>query len=310
MGSIPAFADINAVHSDHSLCRDLANCAAVCKDWVPHSRSLLFQTLNFYPKFGSLTSLLNLISSPHGTIQPHIKRIALPFFEKLASSTPSCSSEEGTSSSSSEEDVLSNPSEGDGPHEDGAPGDQRPIPMHIFLRVSNLSALQSITLFGIFRTHVPEDAIITVLAGLTQLRSLEIANLNFRSFPGLRDIVASCIGLQRLYINGIRCTERPGQSPTWSHQQQPPCPPLQLLSIVDCTPTPSLLDWVLKDAQACQLRAIFMDGNEAHRHQAKFGALLWNLGSGLQKLCIEQPRSRFLQPKGEHFHSHLSTPLE
>ncbi|KZP02912.1 hypothetical protein FIBSPDRAFT_905427 [Athelia psychrophila] len=60
--------------------RDLVTCAAVCKDWLYRSRSIQFKSLDFTPRhtWNRLSLLMDLLSSPHATIAPHVRQIVVP----------------------------------------------------------------------------------------------------------------------------------------------------------------------------------------------------------------------------------------
>lgn len=55
-------------------------CAAVCKDWLYRSRSIQFKSLDFTPRhtWNRLSLLMDLLSSPHATIAPHVRQIVVP----------------------------------------------------------------------------------------------------------------------------------------------------------------------------------------------------------------------------------------
>ncbi|KZP07486.1 hypothetical protein FIBSPDRAFT_902013 [Athelia psychrophila] len=61
--------------------RQLASCAMVCRSWARHSRSRHFKSLDFsvYAPGIGLSRFLDLISSPHATIAPHVRRISFIF---------------------------------------------------------------------------------------------------------------------------------------------------------------------------------------------------------------------------------------
>lgn len=241
-------------------CRALGNCAAVCKRWVPRSRSLQWGSLDFsdFRSLDFLRSLLALASSSHATITPHIKRFTVPLVEGVETSD-----------------------------EHRLPNGQRPILMRIFMGIPTIYALRSISVFGIFTSGVEGEVIADVLGSLTQLKSLELANFTLDSFAVLQQIVASCPGLESLYVSYLRERSEPTRPPP-TLPPPPPCPPLRFFSSMDCTFTARLLAWIGEGAQASRPGFIFMGGNDAYKHQRRFGSFLRNLGPELKALCIEQ----------------------
>lgn len=214
---------------------------------------------------------LDLVESGHGTIAPHVRRISLPLYE---------------ANETSDEHRL--------------PDGMRPALTRIFVRVLlPLSRLRSIIIYGISTSRVEGEVVANALLSLTQLRSLELGNLILDSFAVLQEIVASCSGLQNLYV--YRLSEKSERTNPPPPPRPPrPSPSLKLLSIVDCTFIVRLLAWIGEGEQVSQPGFICVGTNDAYKHQRRFGSFLRNMGPALKALCInENPNARGDTPPGE-----------
>lgn len=228
-------------HPTHLLFSDLANCAAVCKNWVPRSRAHQFKTIDFTlpSSWDGLSVLLDLAAAPLATIAP--RQLELPIDQDLPA-----------------------------------------FPTADLLRVGSLSTLRSLVLTGISIPEPQTADIVTVLGSLSQLRCLELANVIFDSFIGLRDIVVARPELERLYLKTVHRVWAPrSRSPT--PNLPAPCPSFQLLCIVDCDYYRDMFDWV---TPLKQLECICIDFARILHSQAAFGSLLLALGPSLRQLCV------------------------
>lgn len=200
---------------------------------------------------------LNLVPASHGTIAPHIKRIAIPLLEGPEAS-----------------------------HDHRLPNDKLPNPMYAFVRmVLHLSHLRSVMIYGRTISRVEAELVADVLRTCSHLRSLELSNFILDSFPVLQEVVASCSRLEDLYLSALALTlpsERTSSLPS------PPCPPLKLFSTINCTFTERMLAWIGEGAQASQPGCVFIGADEARKHQRRFGSFLRNVGPALKTLCIQQ----------------------
>lgn len=198
---------------------------------------------------------MDLASSSHATIVPHVKRISL---------------------------IL---------HEGDEVSDSRivrgckiPYTTILLLGVKTFSSLRSIIILGDRRTKVDGEVIAEVLASLLHLKSLVLDDLTLDNFEVLCDIVGSCTGLESLYLTGINEISEPA---VISQGAPPPCPPLKIFGAMNCAFTARLLAWI-GESQARRPETVFMGGNDVYRHQGRFAKFLRNLGPALKELWIEQ----------------------
>lgn len=264
-------------------CRTLGSCAAVCRRWLPRSRSLQWEVLDFsdLKTYARVHRLFRLASSVHATIVPHIKRICLQLFEG--------------------NDINDDHVDSDGNY---------PGLTQTFREVRALKALQSIVIIAPLVSKIDADTVAEVLKSLTQLKSLELANFTLDSFEDLRRIIGSCVGLESLYLNGLWEIARP----TRLVLPPPPCPPLKIFSAIDCSRFAGrLLLWMMEERNTQRPGTIFIGANDVHVLQRKFGEFLRYSGPALHKLCIEQnPHARSITDPAldADLDSEIYTPFE
>lgn len=159
---------MNVLNSVFGLVRDLGTCAAVCRNWVPRSRSLQFKTINFGPPWtvDRLHRFLDLLPSAHVTIIPHVLEITVAFEVHRWELWDEA----------------------------------------IIQRLASLRALQSVIFTEALVPQTPPmvEAIANTLRSLPNLVSLALIDIPFESFVPLQHIVAACRGLERLYIHRIQ----------------------------------------------------------------------------------------------------------
>lgn len=224
----------------------------VCRDWVPRSRSHQFKSLDF-------------------TKRP-LRNGLLPFLDLLTS-----------------------------PHTTIGPRvrhitlefyvELKEIPKSVFMRISALSALQSIALRGI-TYYDPTQAddittvLVTVLGSLIKLSRLELTDIMFQSFIQLRAIVGACRELESLSLYSIR-SQRGPQTLRYAYPESSPCPSLQVLRMIDCRFEKQVLEWV----GACtplRLRSLSIGFDTVVHRGTVLGCFLRALGSNLEELSIQR----------------------
>lgn len=163
------------------------------------------------------------------------------------------------------------------------------MPEAVFTRIGTLYALQSIIFKGLlFRsTHdsLRMQNAVGILGSLTKLTSLELSNLKFDSFRRLRDVVAACRGLERLYMDTIvqnyAHPDLPDAEPTAS-----PCPPLKLLKTYKSQFNNDLFDWAGGAVSSLCLGTLCIAFTTVLEEQPALGRLLRALGPSLRELAI------------------------
>ncbi|KZP08863.1 hypothetical protein FIBSPDRAFT_251780 [Athelia psychrophila] len=176
--------------------RDLTNCAMVCRGWIPRSRMNQFESLNFakHSSYKRLSPFLDLLSSPHATIAPHVRRIVLNFGH--------------------EKTLI-----------------PKSVFMRIDALFALQSITLSQYTPG---DHPRVEDIVSSLGLLAELIHLELYYCMLESFSQLRAIVCACRRLRKLCIHGLHPPPTPPQIALYVPLESFLCPPLQVLKLSHC----------------------------------------------------------------------------
>lgn len=191
---------------------------------------------------------MDLLSCSHATIVPHVRQIAFPL-----------------------------------------DSGRLVTPDALFRRISALSALQSIIFKGISLTHtydspLMQDAAI-ILGSLTKLTCLELFYLKIDTFRLLRDVVAACRGLEKLYLDDVVKNHLYPDLPD-AEPMSSPCPPLRLLKTCLSQFNEELFEWVVGCTSSLRLGSLCISFATVLEEQPALGRFLRALGPSLRELAI------------------------
>ncbi|KZP09823.1 hypothetical protein FIBSPDRAFT_229153 [Athelia psychrophila] len=166
----------------------------VCRDWVPRSGMNQFESLNFarHSSNKRLSSFLDLLSSPHATITPHVRQIILNFGQGKTLIPKSAFMRIGALFALQAMTVN-----------EYTPDD-----------------------------HPGVEDIVTILGSLVELIHLELHYCSLKSFSQLRAMICACRRLKRLCIRGLHPSLTPPQTPVYMPLECPPLRVLKLSQCV------------------------------------------------------------------------------
>lgn len=170
-----------------------------------------------------LSSFLDLLSSPHATIAPHVRQIILDLSKERFSIPKSVFVRIGALYALQSITLI-----------EYTPGD-----------------------------HPRVDDIVTVLGSLVKLKHLELNYCSLESFIQLRDIVCACRGLEWLCILRLHPAPTAPQTPLYVPLSEPfLCPPgLRVLKVGNCIFGEQLFNWLASCVPSLILSSMWIDSS-------------------------------------------------
>lgn len=237
----------------------------VCRSWNRRSRSHLFKSLDFSRSSSRdcLPPFLDLLSSPHETVAPHVREISLVFPTRYHSIT---------------------------------------TPLFIRLASLHALESISLGEYSIRESGLHQVAEITAWFGsLVNLKCMVLFGSTFDSFSQLCAMICACRGLESLYMYNLKSTaayrnlqSHPSppepQTPYFAQPDSLPCPPLQILkwNRIGSPFEKQFIEWLGAVASTLPLRSLRIEAHVVISHQALLGRLLRALGPILKELSIQR----------------------